>query len=664
MKNMLKNLVNPWYWWNNWMVMILCLFAWQNIINAQILYVGIKETASVVDSQLEIASHFYGVEINRIILNQPYSKTRFEVNNKLLNINAVIINANCPAEIVIKNILPQIKVSIPILICGIKPQINNDLLLELSGGRINGCQNLDTQNEKGYYEFIGTRKLTSYLKGIKYTFNRNSNYSLNCNGSKDLDPIIIYRNKENEINKNIFVKLDRGNREIFFTVEIKNNELNTTSNLQFVQKDFMSFASILLFLKYSCGDKCWHINSHYANLTIDDPWLTDPYGYFSYRNVLELNNKYRFHTTIAFIPWNYDRSEREVIDFFNKNKNYFSICFHGDNHNHIEFEIPSNNSYQDQEKKIMQAIYRMRKFEELTGINYDMVMVFPQKISPSKTMFLLKKYNFLATINQGSIPIDKNPPKSIDFYLRNFSDEYENFLSIERYSLNGINQAELAINLFLDNPLFLYAHHNDFSNGYSKLINIVNEINQTDTNIIWNNPNSILRELYMQREISPDQFEILAFANQILIKNKTQNEINYSIKKKETFNVPIKNVLLNGREISYLKNANDIIINVKLAKEDSCLIIIQYKNDLNGASINISKNNIYYNGLRWISDFRDMTLPKMFVGGFIISVYYNSGLYKLGTLGTLILVIMIAIVIILILRVIMIIYKKILKGKI
>src|SRR5665647_314563 len=198
MKNMLKNLVNPLYWWNNWIVIILCLFAWQNIIKAQILYVGIKETASVVDSQLEIASHFYGVDINRIVLNQPYSKTEFGKNNTLLNINAVIINANCPAEIVIKNILPKIKVSVPILICGIKPQINNDLLLELSGGRINGCRNLDTQNEKGYYEFIGARTLTSYLKGIKYIFSGNSNYSLNCNGLKDLEPIIIYRNKENE----------------------------------------------------------------------------------------------------------------------------------------------------------------------------------------------------------------------------------------------------------------------------------------------------------------------------------------------------------------------------------------------------------------------------------------------------------------------------------
>jgi hypothetical protein len=664
MKNILKYLVNPICSWNHWTAIILCLIVWPNITKAQILYVGIKETASVVENQLEIASHYYGIEINKIILKQPYSNNEIGRNIALLNINAVIINANCPSEIVIKDIIRKISKSVPILVCGIKPQINNELLIELSGGRINGCRNINTQNEKGYYEFIGARTVTSYLKGIKLPFSGDINYSLSYTESKVLEPIIIYRDKENELNKYIFAKLDEGNREIFFNVEMKNNEFKPTSNIQFVHNDFMSFAAILMFIKYSCGDKCWHINYHYANLTIDDPWLTEPYGYFSYRNVLELTNKYRFHTTIAFIPWNYDRSEQEVVNILNKNKNHFSICFHGDNHNHTEFEIPSDNSYQEQEKKIMQAIYRMRKFEELTGINYDMVMVFPQKISPLKTLFLLKKYNFLGTINQGSIPIDEKPPKPIEYYLRNYSDEYENFLSIERYSLNGINRTELGINLFLDNPLFLYAHHNDFSKGYFKLINIVNEINQTDTNIIWNNPNSILRELYLQREISPNQFEILAFTNQILIKNKTQNEINYRIKKKETFNVPIRNVFLNGREISYLKNANEINIYVKLGKGDSCLIFIQYKNDLNSASINISKNNIYYNTLRWVSDFRDMTLPKIFAGGFIISIYYNSGLYKLGTLGILILVILITLVIILICRVLMMLYKKINKEKI
>src|ERR1039457_4481202 len=312
---MLKKLSNAFRLWNNWVMVIFCLTVWQNIIKAQILYVGIKEKASVVESQLEIACNFYGVEVNRILLDEPYSNIEIDKNFALLNISAVIINANCPPAIVIKYIMPKIKKSIPILICGIKPQINNELLFNLSGGRIS-CNSINDQNEKGSYEFIGARKITSYLDGIKLNFDAINKYSLNYSVSKKIEPIIIYRNKENELNENIFVKLEEGIREIFFNVEMINTKLSPTSNLQFIQDDFIAFSSTLMFIKYSCGDRCWHMGGHFANLTIDDPWLTEPYGYFSYRDVLELSNKNRFHTTIAFIPWNFDRSEQNIVNFF------------------------------------------------------------------------------------------------------------------------------------------------------------------------------------------------------------------------------------------------------------------------------------------------------------------------------------------------------------
>jgi hypothetical protein len=63
---------------------------------------------------------------------------------------------------------------------------------------------------------------------------------------------------------------------------------------------------ILMFLRYAGGPCCWHQDSDYANLTIDDPWLTKRYGHLSYEGLLAEMKEVRFHTTIAFIPWNYD----------------------------------------------------------------------------------------------------------------------------------------------------------------------------------------------------------------------------------------------------------------------------------------------------------------------------------------------------------------------
>ena len=47
--------------------------------------------------------------------------------------------------------------------------------------------------------------------------------------------------------------------------------------------------------------------------------------------------EHRFHTTIAFVPWNYDRSSPEVVSLFLENPEHFSIAIHGNNHDHEEF---------------------------------------------------------------------------------------------------------------------------------------------------------------------------------------------------------------------------------------------------------------------------------------------------------------------------------------
>ena len=76
---------------------------------------------------------------------------------------------------------------------------------------------------------------------------------------------------------------------------------------------------VYIFLKESFGERCWHRDNNQANLTIDDPWLREPYGNLSYSSLLKEMNENNFHTTIAFVPWNYDRSEKEVVELFRNN---------------------------------------------------------------------------------------------------------------------------------------------------------------------------------------------------------------------------------------------------------------------------------------------------------------------------------------------------------
>ena len=81
-------------------------------------------------------------------------------------------------------------------------------------------------------------------------------------------------------------------------------------------RGFTSVAPEAMFLRYAAGDRAWHTTGHYANLTVDDAWLTEPFGNLNYGNLLKEMDKHNFHTTIAFIPWNYDRSEPDTVALF------------------------------------------------------------------------------------------------------------------------------------------------------------------------------------------------------------------------------------------------------------------------------------------------------------------------------------------------------------
>ena len=112
-----------------------------------------------------------------------------------------------------------------------------------------------------------------------------------------------------------------------------------------VVDSFAEVAPVMMFVKYSAGDRGWHAPYHYANFTIDDPWLREPYGRLSYEGLLKEMEKHNFHTTIAFIPWNYDRSEASVVTLFREHPDRFSISIHGDNHDHGEFENPQKRGH-------------------------------------------------------------------------------------------------------------------------------------------------------------------------------------------------------------------------------------------------------------------------------------------------------------------------------
>ena len=224
-----------------------------------------------------------------------------------------------------------------------------------------------------------------------------------------------------------------------------------------VVEAFLRIAPAMMFVRYCAGDQGWHAIHQYANLTIDDPWLRQPYGDVDYQGLLEAMQKHNFHTTIAFIPWNYDRNEPGVISLFKEHPDKFSITVHGNNHDHKEFTDFRSKPLAVQIADMKQSLARMETFRTLTGIPYDRVMVFPHSIAPEGTLGRSRlTIIWRPSTRRMSLRV-LSRPTDLSFALRPVTLSFGGLPSVSRYSAAApISKSYIAINEFLGNPLLFY----------------------------------------------------------------------------------------------------------------------------------------------------------------------------------------------------------------
>jgi hypothetical protein len=208
---------------------------------------------------------------------------------------------------------------------------------------------------------------------------------------------------------------------------------------------------------------------NYAAIIIDDPLLQENYGFLNYCKLLSLMDKHNFHTTIAFIPWNYNRTDKNIATLFRERPDRFSMCVHGCDHTRGEFGSKDVN-HLNQIVKL--ATSRMIEHEKRTGVHFDRVMVFPQGIFSNESLDVLKNNDYLAAVNTEALPINGNITSNFPFFLR-YTPE---------------NAATHVLN-----PMFIVLHHDYFKDGYANLVKFVDELNIRMKNIRWDSVGNIIR---------------------------------------------------------------------------------------------------------------------------------------------------------------------------
>lgn len=396
----------------------------------------------------------------------------------------------------------------------------------------------------------------------------------------------------------------------------------------YTHRNAVPLLSYLMFLKIELGDACMHGPADFANLTIDDPMLLQPYGFLDYFKLSTHMEDADFHTTIAFLPWNYDRFEMRIVALFRGFPSRLSLAVHGNDHVHREFGTGENPGPLETGYKLAQGKVRMRRFSELAGLPWDTVMVFPHQIGPVHALRGLKENGYLATFNSRNVPADTFPSGPRSDALRAVTLAYGGFASVKRfpahYEPTAEDSARIAIDLFLDNPVLRYTHQAFFSESAGAFDKMARVVNGLQPDIRWASLGTIARHLYGMQLQSGAYAKITMYSDEITVRNTRTSSVVYDIWKPETFTPPITKILLdNSQAMTYGTEDGVVRMLLGLAPGEQRTIRV-VREEPPKVNLPYQRHGLRKKAVRAAAEVRDRVLPSLPVLRAFAGSYYGD----------------------------------------
>lgn len=597
--------------------------------SADVVFIHSSALSQTKQRELETSAQFYGLNLVLVAPSTDEDDSPLARAIERETTAAVVIAANAlggvKEQVLFRAMNRRAGGSVPLLIFDVTPKTDPTLLRSWSGGAAIDCRRLEGAHRLRYV-IGGHNELTQQLADVEFRSTGHDSFYFDLRENSRSEQIMNVRDDGRSFP--VFIQSALPQLRVFLECATQpSGKAGAEWNAEDTVHAFAKIAPMMMFLRYSAGDKGWHSPYHYANLTIDDPWLREPYGCLSYRGLLAEMDKHNFHSTIAFIPWNYDRSEAGVVSLIRNHPDRFSICVHGDNHDHKEFTDYKDKPLSDQVDAIKQSLARMDKFQRLTGIPYDRVMVYPHSMAPEKTLEALKTYNYRATVNSLNVPMDRPTPSNLLFSLRPITVSFADFASIQRYSVAAPISADLiAVNAFLGNPLFFYCHQDFFASGINAFDGIADKVNKLEPDMRWGSVGEIAKHLYLLKLRDDSGYDVRALSSDLCLSNASQRNAAFYVQKQENGTPAVASVSIDNERVPFRLDNGYLDLETIVPAGKARCVVINYKNDLTVASVSTAKDSVRIYLLRMASDFRDITLSGSGVGRVLTRFYYKNGL--------------------------------------
>jgi hypothetical protein len=369
---------------------------------------------------------------------------------------------------------------------------------------------------------------------------------------------------------------------------------------------FSALVPLMMFIGCASGNGSWHNDSPSACFIVDDPLLRRQYGFLDYQKLSELMDRECFSTSIAFIPWNYRRSDPRVAELLASRPLTYSLCVHGCDHARGEFGSTDQHFLRE---KAQQAFERMTMHRALSGLDFDDVMVFPQGIFSTAAMSALQSCGYLAAVNSTPYPIDAEVSLTLEDLLQVAVTRISNLpLFTRRYPCQ---LPELAFDLFLGKPALLVEHHGFFREGYEGLAQAVDRLNRLDGRLRWTNLGTICSHACLTRLADNGEVHVLFFTNRFRFRNESDRPKHFTLTRRTSEQERVKGFLINGLPVDIARHNGWIRARILLDAGE--LAEVEVHRDQPGMTKTPPPNRLHHARVfvrRRLSEFRDNYLDR------------------------------------------------------
>ena len=375
-----------------------------------------------------------------------------------------------------------------------------------------------------------------------------------------------------------------------------------------VKKLFCEAVPTTMYLKRAFRDVCWTSPETSGCLIVDDPVLKPRYGFLHFRETLELMDKYNFTTTIAFIPWNWRRTNLRTVAMLQRRPDRFSLAVHGCDHTASEFAARSTALLN---RRIKAASQRMEFLLQRTSLQYDRVMVFPQGAFSPETGAALKLNGFVAAVNTEVAPSNnaRNETKIADLWNVAIM-KYGTFpIFTRRYLWHGIEN--FAFDALLGKPCLIVVHHDVFKDHGRDLVDFIAKLNSLNWNLRWRPLGDAISHSFKVRNQADGTSVIQMFAKNLVMENPSTESSEAVLMKEEGALDCVKAVMVNQTAIDFSYDGGYLQFRVKLYPKEVTEVRVIYFDKLDVAP---STDGIAYSiktrARRYLSEFRDNYLSQ------------------------------------------------------